>query len=167
DLGLGLALVYGIVQESNGFVNFHSALLAGSTFEVLLPRVREPEESAARTAPLPVLPSSRGHENILVIEKDDVVRKMVAGMLTSEGYQVIAANSSKQARKLVREADRPVQLLIADPLYESELARELYADSASLRLLSIGNQDIPAPVDWLDATRQAGLAKPFAISEIS
>ncbi|HTO02188.1 MAG TPA: ATP-binding protein [Opitutus sp.] len=166
--GLGLALVYGIVRESNGFISFHSALLAGSTFEVLLPRVREPEESAARTTPLPALPSSRGHETILVIEKDDVVRKMVAGMLTSEGYRVIAADSSKQAQKLAREGDRPVQLLIADLRHDDgEFARELHGDTPSLRLLSIGNQDIPAPVDWLDAARQSGLAKPFALSEIS
>jgi two-component system cell cycle sensor histidine kinase/response regulator CckA len=166
--GLGLALVYGIVQESNGYIHCHSAVLAGSTFEIFLPRVREPEDSAVQSVPLPTASASRGHETLLVIEKDDVVRKMLAGMLTAEGYRVFAAEAPKQARKLAREVERPIQLLIADLNHDgAEFARELYAEAPTLRLLSIGNQDIPAPVDWLEATRQAGLSKPFALSEIS
>ena len=166
--GLGLALVYGIVQESNGYVRCHSAVLAGSTFEILLPRVREPEESTARNTPLPTMPASRGHETLLVIERDDVVRKMIAGMLTAEGYRVLDAATTKHARKLAREAERPVQLLIADLKHDgAELARDLYAEAPTLRLLSIGNQDIPSPVDWIDASRQSGLSKPFALSEVS
>jgi CheY-like chemotaxis protein len=166
--GLGLALVYGIVQESNGYVNCHSAVLAGSTFEILLPRVREPEESAARSAPLPALSASRRHETLLVVEKDVVVRKMVAGMLTSEGYRVLEAETPREALKLAREAERPIQLLIADLNHDgAKFARELHAGASALRLLSIGNQDIPAPVDWIEGSRQAGLSKPFALSEIS
>jgi CheY-like chemotaxis protein len=166
--GLGLALVYGIVQESNGYIRCHSALLAGSTFEILLPRVHEPEEAAARGSPLPVLATSRGHETLLVIEKDDVVRKMLAGMLTSEGYRVLEAQTPQHARKIARQAERPIQLLITAPDNNgARLARELHAETPSLRLLSIGNQDIPPPVDWIPPSHQSAMSKPFALSEIS
>ena len=166
--GLGLALVYGIVQESNGYVTVHSALLAGSTFEILLPRVREAEDAATKAAALVSLPVSRGHETILLVEKDEVVRKMVAGMLTADGYRVVAAETTKQARQLVRDAERPIQLLIVELVGGGDdFARELHTRSPDVRLLGIGNQDIPPPVDWLTAARQSGLAKPFALSEIS
>ena len=166
--GLGLALVYGIVQESNGHVSCRSAVLAGATFEILLPRVHEPEEAATRGMPLASLPATRGHETLLLIEKDDVVRKMVAGMLTADGYRVLAAETPDDAQKLAADSDRPVQLLIADLKGGAEtLARELHAKIPDLRLLSIGNQDIPDPVDWIVGTQQSGLAKPFALSEIS
>jgi DNA-binding response OmpR family regulator len=103
-----------------------------------------------------------------VIEKDAVVRKMLAGMLTSEGYRVFEAETPQQARKLAREAERPVQLLITDLDNDgARLARELHGETPSLRLLSIGNQDIPAPVDWIDASHQSAMSKPFALSEVS
>jgi PAS domain S-box-containing protein len=166
--GLGLALVYGIIQESNGYIQCRSALLAGSTFEIFLPRVHEPEEATARGAPLPVLSSSRGHETLLVIEKDEVVRKMLAGMLTSEGYRVLNAANPVEARQLAREAERPVQLLITDLHRDgTKLARELHKETPALRLLSIGNQDIPPPVEWIEAAHQSAISKPFALSEIS
>ena len=166
--GLGLALVYGIVQESGGFVNCHSAVLAGSTFEILLPRVREAEQSTDRITPLPSVPAVRGHETLLVVERDDVVRKMLAGMLTAEGYRVLDAETPAQARNLVRDAERPVQLLMVDLNHDGlEFAREVHASSPALRLLSIGNQDMPPPVDWIPPPHQSGLSKPFALSEIS
>lgn len=166
--GLGLALVYGIVQESNGYVTCHSAILAGSTFEILLPRVHEKEETTAEETAVAALPASRGHETVLLIEKDEVVRKMVAGMLTADGYRVLFAESVKPARKRAAEGGRPIQLLIAPPDGDAEaFARELFAEAPQLRLLAIGNQDVPAPVTWLEPAHQSGLAKPFALSEIS
>jgi PAS domain S-box-containing protein len=166
--GLGLALVYGIVQESNGYVTCHSAVLVGSTFEILLPRVHEKEQAAAEETPVTALPTSRGHETVLLIEKDEVVRKMVAGMLTADGYRVLFAESVKQARKRATEAGRPIQLLIGPPDGDTEtFARELLADAPQLRLLAIGNQDVPAPVPWLEPAHQSALTKPFALSEIS
>ncbi len=165
--GLGLALVYGIVQQSNGFISVRSALLAGSTFEILLPEVREAEEAPLPAAPISPLPATRGSETLLLIEEDEVVRKMVAGMLTADGYRVLAARNAAEGRKLARENPRPVQLLIASLADGGEsLARELHGKAADLRVLCIGNHDTPATVPWLAPVRQASLAKPFALSEI-
>lgn len=165
--GLGLALVYGIVQQSNGYINVRSVLLAGSTFEILLPATDEPEESAASAIPVTPLPATRGHETLLLIEEDEVVRKMVGGMLAADGYNVLAASSAKEGAKRARENSRPVQLLIA-PLEHGgeELARRLAKSSARLRVVCIGHYDDTPALPWLAAARQTTLSKPFALSEI-
>jgi hypothetical protein len=81
---------------------------------------------------------------------------------------VFDAETPTQARKLVRDAERPIQLLMVDLNHDGlEFAREVHAGSPALRLLGIGNQDMPPPVDWISPTHQAGLSKPFALSEIS
>jgi CheY-like chemotaxis protein len=163
--GLGLALVYGVVQQSGGFVEVKSALLVGSTFEILLPATN----SAAEVEPATVapLPSIRGNENILLIEDDDVVRKMVAGMLGADGYRVSAAKSFADVARDDANSPRPVQLLIANLLGEGEkFARRLHAAQPNLRVLCTTNHDFKMPVDWLAAERQACLNKPYALSEL-
>jgi PAS domain S-box-containing protein len=165
--GLGLALVYGIVQQSNGYINVRSALLAGSTFEILLPEIDEPEESEVDVSPVLPLPATRGHETLLLIEDDEVVRKMVAGMLTADGYRTLAARSPAEGTKIAKEHNRPVELLISSLESGGEqLARSLHAKFAKLRVLCIGEPDVSRKLDWLAPQRQSVLAKPFALSEI-
>ncbi len=162
--GLGLALVYGVVQQSSGYITVKSAVLVGSTFEVLLPIVNAPvEEPPATVAPLPSL---RGNETVLLVEDDDVVRKMVAGILTADGYRVTAAKSFADASQ--EEApDWPVQLLIASPTGEGEkFARRLLAEHPNVRVLCTSHADAKLPVTWLRPDRQACIHKPYALSEL-
>ena len=163
--GLGLALVYGVVQQSGGFISAQSALLVGSTFEILLPAVREAvEEPPAAVAPLP---ATRGTETVLLIEDDEVVRKMVAGILTADGYRVIAAESPGSARRELRELARPVQLLIANLATDGgKFGRKLAAAHRELRVLCTGRPEAVAAATWLPPGRLARLSKPYALSEL-
>ena len=163
--GLGLALVYGVVQQSSGFITVRSALLAGSTFEILLPQIDEAEEVAS-SVPITPLPATRGHELLVLMEEDDVVRKMVAGMLTADGYRVVAARTAKEAARLVREQDRIVELAIVAAESGETLVRELQKKAPELRVLAIGNQGQPAPLAGVAPDRQSALQKPFALSEL-
>jgi hypothetical protein len=162
--GLGLALVYGVVQQSNGYISVRSELLVGSTFEVLLPVVNQPISDI----PAPVVPfkSLRGSENVLLIEDDEVVRKMVSGILTAEGYRVTA---SKAFADVAREPPptRAFQLFIGSLAGEGEkFVRRLVEVYPSLRVLCTAQHDFKMPVSWVAPERQAIINKPYALSEL-
>jgi CheY-like chemotaxis protein len=163
--GLGLALVYGVVQQSEGYINVRSALLVGSTFEVLLPATNKPLDEVP--APIAPLESIRGSESVLLIEEDEVVRKMVAGILTADGYRVVAVGAFAAA---AREAGarRGVQLLIAPRADGGEkFARRLLQHSPALRILCTGQGgEAHPPFKWISAEHQAVLNKPYALSEL-
>ncbi|MBI5769412.1 MAG: PAS domain S-box protein [Verrucomicrobia bacterium] len=163
--GLGLALVYGIVQQSGGTIGVKSALLVGSTFEILLPVVTTPVDvEPARVAPLP---RTRGHENVLLIEEDEVVRKMVAGILTADGYRTVAVDNVENAGRGLSSHPGSVKLLIASFLGDAEkFARRMHAAHPDLRVLCTCSSGCSLPFAWLAPERQAVLNKPYALSEL-
>ncbi len=163
--GLGLALVYGVVQQSAGEITVHSALLVGSTFEIFLPETTEP--AAAPAPAVGPLPTTRGHEKVALVEADDVVRKMVEGILTADGYRVTAATTFAELAT-DPDATRPVQLLIAAPSAEAAArGRKLLALNPDLRFLAVApSADFAVKVDWLSAAHQALVVKPYALSEL-
>ncbi|MCF7734452.1 MAG: PAS domain S-box protein [Cephaloticoccus sp.] len=167
--GLGLAMVYGVVQQSGGFVSVQSELLVGSTFEILLPAVAESAEvmPAAAAAPIPALPVTRGHEVVLVIEEDEVLRKMVAGILTADGYRVLDARTTAEGAKRAKTYRPAVQLLVTNLSAEGEkLARTLQKQDPNLRVLNACNHNGQRALAWLPADHQTSLPKPFALSEL-
>ncbi len=164
--GLGLALVYGVVQQSGGYISARSALLVGSTFEILLPATNEP---VVETPPPVVAPlaSVRGSESVLLVEEDDVVRKMVAGILTADGYRVTAASTFPGIAREPAPA-RPFQLVIATMEEEGErFVRGLLKSHATLRVLNTGHPGSgKAVIPGLAPARHVRLPKPYALSEL-
>jgi PAS domain S-box-containing protein len=93
--GLGLAVVYGIIRQHNGFVGVLSESGRGTTFTVYLPLVEVgPEERVAETE-IPL--SGRGHGTILVAEDEDAVRALMKAILVENGYRVIEAENGVEA----------------------------------------------------------------------
>ena len=162
--GLGLALVYGVVQQSGGYISVRSELLVGSTFEILLPVVNEPlTDTPAEVAPLQ---SVRGSESVLIVEEDEVVRKMVAGILAADGYRVTAAKSFVEIARATPPV-RPYQLFIGSLNGDGErFARRLVETYPSLRVLCTAQHDFKLPVSWVALDRQAIINKPYALNEL-
>jgi PAS domain S-box-containing protein len=163
--GLGLALVYGVIQQSGGYISVRSAPGLGSTFEILLPEVRDPIAPAPES--LGPLPSTRGRETILITEADPVVGKMVAGILTTDGYTVLAANTPAKALQLARRHKKPIDLFIGNAHHAdaTKLARALHAAHPRLRIVATDSQP-GAPLAWIPRESQTALAKPYALSTL-
>jgi PAS domain S-box-containing protein len=110
--GLGLAMVYGIVKQSGGYVYCESAVGAGSTFTMLFPRVREMLsaglENVEARAPL------GGDETILLAEDEEAVRRFTRAILERHGYRVIEAASGADALAALSGAQCGIQLLLSD-----------------------------------------------------
>jgi PAS domain S-box-containing protein len=166
--GLGLSTVYGIVKQSRGAVIAQSDLQAGSTFSVYLPEVSKPVNPRESSLPLP--PDTRGRETILLLEEDHLVGKMVAGILTADGYKVLAASQPADALVLAKEHARNIDLLITD-ITDShargrEFAHELQGLKPGFRILCTSTMGNAQPVPWLPAEYQAHIVKPFTLNEL-
>jgi len=123
--GLGLATVYGIVQQSGGHIRVNSAADSGSTFLIYLPRV-ETAEDGGRSAVLPPLPRpSPGTETVLLAEDEEVVRRFAREILSGNGYKVLEAGNGREAL-LLSEAHRgEIHLLLTDVVMPKMSGREL------------------------------------------
>jgi signal transduction histidine kinase len=123
--GLGLATVYGIVQQSGGRLDVETALGTGSAFHVYLPCVDGP----ALPAP-PVrregTPGAGGSEMILLVEDEPAVRALLLEVLGEAGYRVLAAGSAGEAERIVEASGDGIDLLLSDVVLPDRNGRELY-----------------------------------------
>ncbi len=109
--GLGLATVYGIVSQNEGFVNVYSEPGHGTIFKIYLPRCTE---GWAPTPEAPVVPTEGGHETILLVEDELMLREIIGEMLQRHGYTVVSAATPEDAVRLAREYEGEIHLVLTD-----------------------------------------------------
>ncbi|MBA3539871.1 MAG: PAS domain S-box protein [Deltaproteobacteria bacterium] len=130
--GLGLATVYGIVQQSGGHITVHSELGHGTTFNVYLPRTDRAREIA--TIPPPFVTSLRGFETILLVEDDAAVRAVIYSILRRNGYAVLEAQNAGEALMMCEQHAGDVHLLLTDVVMPRITGRQLATRIAKLRI---------------------------------
>jgi len=128
--GLGLATVYGIVKQNNGFINVESELQQGTTFSIYLPRYTPKSEQLLKEAAMTDV--QRGLETILLVEDEAPMLQIAQIMLQSLGYRVLAAATPGEAMAMAREYPGEIHLLMTDVIMPEMNGREL-----AKRLLSL------------------------------
>ena len=109
--GLGLAMVFGIVQQHQGWVECQSELGHGTDFEIYLPRsMQAPAAAPTATAPAP----AGGHETILLVDDEAVIRNLGRTVLQRHGYRVMLAEDGQEAVGVYRREHPGIDLVILD-----------------------------------------------------
>ena len=129
--GLGLATVYGIVKQNNGFINVYSELGMGTTFSIYFPRfVMGPGEVTKKCL---TGPPKRGTETVLVVEDEESVLTLARRILTGLGYTVLATSSPNDAIRIVSERSEEIHLVITDVVMPEMNGRQLVERLSSIR----------------------------------
>ena len=168
--GLGLATVYGIVRQNDGFIDVSSAPGKGTTMRIFLPRstgaaVELPNE------PLADLPLGRG-EAILLVEDEGSILELGSAMLERLGYAVVRAGSAGEAIRLAAADSGTIRLLVTDVVMPEmngwDLALRLCAEHSALRCLFMSGYtaDVIAHHGVLDENVRF-LQKPFSLRDLA
>ena len=166
--GLGLATVYGIVDQSGGAITIQTALGHGTTVRIFLPAVSAPVESRApESAPQITF----GTESILLVEDNDAVRELARRTLRARGYTVLEARNADEALAVVATGAQP-QLLVTDVVMPGlsgpNLAARLLQHNQRLRVLYMSGYSEDATA--VHGTFWGGvplLQKPFTPHELA
>ena len=129
--GLGLATVYGIVKQNNGFIEVHSEKGLGTVFKLYLPKHEGVEEPP--NVECVIKDVARGHETILLVEDETAILEMAKTMLERLGYRVIAAATPSEAIRLAEELTGEIDLLMTDVVMPEMNGRELAERLLALR----------------------------------
>ncbi len=167
--GLGLSTVFGIVKNHNGWIDVKSTVGEGTTFQIYLPvaertAVLDGEETNAEPA--------GGHETILIVDDEDVVRNFAATTLERVGYHILQAADSFQALELYKKHRTSIDLLLLDITMPNmdgiELLRRLRTINHDVKaILSSGYTEGDTIISELLDQETSFLPKPYISQELA
>ena len=120
--GLGLATVYGIVKQHNGFTYVYSERGKGSTFKIYLPVAQAKEDGRVKDMLNMLAP---GKETVLIVDDDSLVRRLVVDILKPLGYTVIEASGGKEAITIINSFHGNIDIMLTDIIMPEMNGRQL------------------------------------------
>jgi PAS domain S-box-containing protein len=166
--GLGLATVYGIVRQSDGWIGVESKPGHGATFTILLPEAAAPEASQEK---LPAAALAHGNETILLADDEEGVRLVTEEYLSSKGFRVLSASSGQAALDCAAAFQGKIHALVTDAVMPGmtgpALAKQVCEARPGIKVIYISGYT--ADADILSGTLAPGqvfLGKPFAMDEL-
>jgi CheY-like chemotaxis protein len=167
--GLGLATVYGIVKQHQGWIEVSSQAGAGTTFRIYLPTLKSARPASKRRL-TDEEPPHRGKETVLLVEDDEALRYVTHLLLERSGYRVLEAGSGPEALKIWESAAPEVDLLLTDVVMPAgitgrKLAERLLEKKTSLKVIfqsGYGGEIMRDSTEFLRRTNSCFLQKPCA-----
>ena len=163
--GLGLATVFGLVQQHQGWINVYSEAGVGTSFRIYLPLLASPQSEPVQEVTLAT--ASRGTETILVVEDETSLRTLVRTVLSRLGYQVLEAATGVAALEVWKARRQEIKLLLTDLVMPDgvngrELAQRLKEEAPGLKVIyTSGYSQEIAGDDFPLREGENFLAKPF------
>ncbi len=168
--GLGLATVYGIVKQNNGFINIYSEPGEGTTFNIYLPRYTGKSEPVQKECPLGSV--IRGNETILLVDDAPEILELITRPLEQLGYTVLTATTPDKAICLFEEYICQINILVADVIMPKmngrDLANKLLSRDSNLKTLFMSGHTTTAIAHMGVLDEDACfIQKPFASKDIA
>ena len=166
--GLGLPAVYAAVRDHNGGISVESEVGKGTKMRVLLPTVSEPERISIR----PPSPAAHGTGTVLIIDDEELIRRLVSTLLRGLGYTVLAAADGIEGIRMIEEATTVIDLVLLDLIMPRMTGVECFgrirALAPEMPVVLLSGFAADQDVKELSARGAAGfLRKPFGIEELS
>ena len=171
--GLGLATVYGIVKQHDGWVEANSEPGKGSTFDVFFPASDEVPAAAKKETSFTAPVVTGGTETVLIVEDEPVLRNMARVILEECGYQILEASSGTEAFEVWNRQASRIDLLLTDMVMPEgisgvDLAEKLLASRPQLRIVfTSGYAANEVNREVLARTRARFLPKPYTHDELA
>jgi len=166
--GLGLAMVYGIVQNHEGFCTIESTPGRGTTVKVYLPSIGGQEDKQVTTAP----PASPKGKTILIVDDESMVVTMLKSHLEDLGCRVMTAENGQVAVDILKENKDEIDLIILDINMPVMCGRDAYQEFILIKpdvrvLVSTGHVMSEETAEVLNMGAQGFLQKPYKIDDIN
>jgi len=169
--GLGLSTVYGIIQQSGGFIRVSSEPGKGTSFNIYFPRVGATGQAIAREPSILTAKNEQGLETILLVEDESSVRNLSRQYLENQGYAVLEAADGAVAIQVCKGHSGPIHLLLTDLIMPGingrELSRRICAMRPETKVLYMSGYTENALAHNRMLEEGTVLQKPFSLSALS